>query len=180
MTWRTLQLIKLDYLHLFSSVFPVLLFFFFWPLLVEAMASVIGFRLAPFFKLKSPSRPQCRFRVHNSAGGDSAVLSSDIVVVNGASVVEKKDALIDGGNGRLKHEVEEKKKQKKKKIVKDNIPESLEPFWDDGYGTETVKDYFDAVEDMVKPDGGPLRWFSPVTCGCPIKDAPILLFLPGT
>lgn len=137
------------------------------------MASVIGFTLPPFFELNSQSRPQCRLRVHNSAGGDSAVLSSDVVVVNGASVVRKREGWIKHGNGSLKPEFEEKK------IVKDDVQESLKPFWDDGYGTETVKDYFDAVEDMIKPDGGPPRWFSPITCGRPIKDAPILLFLPG-
>ncbi|PON73931.1 Diacylglycerol acyltransferase [Parasponia andersonii] len=141
------------------------------------MASVIGFRLPPFFELNSKSRPQCRLRVHNSAGGDPAVLSSDVVVVNGASsVVGKREAWINHGNGRLKPGAEE---EEKKKIVKDNVQESLEPFWDDGYGTETVKDYFDAVEDMIKPDGGPPRWFTPITCGRPLKDSPILLFLPG-
>ncbi|PON69506.1 Diacylglycerol acyltransferase [Trema orientale] len=141
------------------------------------MASVIGFRLPPFFELNSQSRPQCRLRVHNSAGGDSAVLSSDVVVVNGASsVVRKREAWINHGNRRLKPGAGE---EEKKKIVKDNVQESLEPFWDDGYGTETVKDYFDAVEDMIKPDGGPPRWFTPITCGRPLKDSPILLFLPG-
>ncbi|KAM6596072.1 hypothetical protein CsatA_006596 [Cannabis sativa] len=146
------------------------------------MASVTGFRLPHFLELNSQSsRPLYRFRVHNSAGTgrDPAVLSSDLTVVNGDSNsgVRKRELQINHGNGRLKPEVEDKKKNTK--LVKDDVEESLEPSWDDGYGTETVKDYFDAVEDMIKPDGGPPRWFSPISCGRPLKDAPILLFLPG-
>ena len=143
------------------------------------MASVTGFRLPHFLELNSQSsRPHNRFRVHNSAGGDPVVLSSDLSVVNGDSRfgVGKRELQINQGNGRLKPEVEDKKK---KKVVEDVVEESLEPSWDDGYGSETVKDYFDAVQDIIKPDGGPPRWFSPVTCGRPLKDSPILLFLPG-
>ncbi|GMN25296.1 hypothetical protein TIFTF001_000884 [Ficus carica] len=150
------------------------------------MASVIGCRIPPTVGLNSQNRPQnCRWRVHCLGGGDSAaVLSSDmasssssVLNVNGASAVGKRETLIDHGNGRLKPgEVEEKRGQN----VKDNdVLEKLEPFWDDGYGTETVKDYFDAVQDMIKPDGGPPRWFTPIACGRPLKDSPILLFLPG-
>ncbi|KAI8032564.1 Acyltransferase-like protein [Camellia lanceoleosa] len=43
----------------------------------------------------------------------------------------------------------------------------------------TVKDYLDNAKEIIKPDGGPPRWFCPVECGCPLKDLPILLFLPG-
>lgn len=153
------------------------------------MASVMGCRIPPTVGLNSQNRPQnCRWRVHCLGGGDSAaVLSSDVASsssssssvlnVNGASAVGKRETLIDHGNGRLKPgEVEEKRGQN----VKDNdVLEKLEPFWDDGYGTETVKDYFDAVQDMIKPDGGPPRWFTPIACGRPLKDSPILLFLPG-
>ncbi|XP_039018978.1 acyltransferase-like protein At1g54570, chloroplastic isoform X2 [Hibiscus syriacus] len=64
-------------------------------------------------------------------------------------------------------------------MVKNIVSEELELFWDDGYGTNTVKDYIDAAKDMIKPDGGPPRWFCPVECGRPIKDSPLLLFLPG-
>ncbi|XP_075658140.1 phytyl ester synthase 1, chloroplastic-like isoform X2 [Castanea sativa] len=35
------------------------------------------------------------------------------------------------------------------------------------------------AKDIVKHDGGPPRWFCPVSCGRPLKDSPILLFLPG-
>ncbi|KAA8545000.1 hypothetical protein F0562_019783 [Nyssa sinensis] len=32
---------------------------------------------------------------------------------------------------------------------------------------------------MIRPDGGPPRWFCPVECGRPLKGSPLLLFLPG-
>lgn len=51
--------------------------------------------------------------------------------------------------------------------------------YDDGFGTKSVKDYFDMAKEIIKPDGGPPRWFCPVECGPPIKDAPLLFFLPG-
>lgn len=148
------------------------------------MASVTTFKIPPFVGLNSQNRPQyCRWRVHNLGGGgdNSAVLSSDVAsVLNGASVVGKRETLIDHGNGRLKKPQEEQVEEKRSHLVNGNdVPEKLEPFWDDGYGTETVKDYFYAVQEMIKPDGGPHRWFSPISCGRPLKDSPVLLFLPG-
>ena len=55
----------------------------------------------------------------------------------------------------------------------------LSVLYDDGYGTVSVKDYFAACKEIVKFDRGPPRWFCPVECGQPIKDAPVLLYLPG-
>ena len=56
----------------------------------------------------------------------------------------------------------------------------LEVLYDDGFGTVTMKDYFQAVRVMIEDDGGPPRWFCPVECGRPEVDkAPLLLFLPG-
>ncbi|KAJ6762870.1 TRANSMEMBRANE PROTEIN 68 [Salix purpurea] len=51
--------------------------------------------------------------------------------------------------------------------------------WDDGYGTKTVKDYFEEAKERIRPDGGPPRWFCPTECGQPLQDSPILLFCPG-
>ncbi|KAG0466817.1 hypothetical protein HPP92_018397 [Vanilla planifolia] len=56
---------------------------------------------------------------------------------------------------------------------------NLEVLYDDGSGMESVKDYLDATRKIIKPDGGPPRWFCPPECGQPIKGAPLLLFLPG-
>ncbi|MCL7024036.1 hypothetical protein MKW94_021561 [Papaver nudicaule] len=56
----------------------------------------------------------------------------------------------------------------------------LGALWDDGYGTTSVRDYLDISREMVKKtDDGPPRWFCPVECGNPVKDSPVLLFLPG-
>ncbi|RWR94109.1 acyltransferase-like protein, chloroplastic [Cinnamomum micranthum f. kanehirae] len=62
---------------------------------------------------------------------------------------------------------------------KDCISEQLGLMYDDGYGTASVIDYLDATKEMIRPDGGPPRWFCPIECGPPIKGSPILLFLPG-
>ncbi|XP_038985819.1 acyltransferase-like protein At1g54570, chloroplastic isoform X2 [Phoenix dactylifera] len=42
-----------------------------------------------------------------------------------------------------------------------------------------VRDYIDWSRDLVRPDGGPPRWFSPLECGSREKGSPLLLFLPG-
>lgn len=59
------------------------------------------------------------------------------------------------------------------------ISEQLGLMYDDGYGTHNVVDYLGAAREMVRPDGGPPRWFCPVECGRPIDGSPLLLFLPG-
>jgi hypothetical protein len=145
-------------------------------LLVVAMASVIGFRVLSFFATNLENKCLSQVQVRSLGGADSSVLSSDSVVVNGASIGREREragTLVNQGNGRLRTKVEEKKR------VGDNVLETLEPLWDDGYGTETVRDYFDMAKDIVKPDGGPPRWFCPVSCGSPLKDSPVLLFLAG-
>ncbi|KAK6137344.1 hypothetical protein DH2020_028904 [Rehmannia glutinosa] len=57
--------------------------------------------------------------------------------------------------------------------------QELKPLWDDGYGTQTVKDYLEAAKVMIKPDGGPPRWFCPIESGPPLQNSPVLLYLPG-
>ncbi|CAN4079059.1 unnamed protein product [Withania somnifera] len=44
-----------------------------------------------------------------------------------------------------------------------------------------MKDYLDWSKDMIGSvsDGGPPRWFSPLDCAAPMKDSPLLLYLPG-
>ncbi|KAH1105851.1 hypothetical protein J1N35_009619 [Gossypium stocksii] len=115
-------------------------------------------------------KPRFRVRAERLDGNDLSVVSTDGVSVKETTVpvVVGKGYLVDGGNGSLKSRIEKKMGC-----------EELELLWDDGYGTNTVKDYVDAAKDMIKPDGGPPRWFCPVECGRPIKDSPLLLFLPG-
>lgn len=148
----------------------------FIPLLFKTMASVINFPVSPSFVINSQYKTSFRARAQSVGGGDSTVLSSGSIAVNGDPVSrekEKNGALIDVGNGTLKPRVE------KKKLVKNVISEELEVLWDDGYGTDSVKDYLDAAKEIIKPDGGPPRWFCPVDCGRPLKGSPTLLFLPG-
>ncbi|KAJ8546462.1 hypothetical protein K7X08_019045 [Anisodus acutangulus] len=47
--------------------------------------------------------------------------------------------------------------------------------------TLIMKDYMEWSKDMIGSgsDGGPPRWFSPLECGPPIKDSPLLFYLPG-
>lgn len=71
--------------------------------------------------------------------------------------------------------------QEEDAVVKDKEQGGLEPMYDDGFGGVTVKDYFAAARELSKADGGPPRWFCPVESGRPaVRDAPLLLFLPGT
>ncbi|XP_074311491.1 phytyl ester synthase 1, chloroplastic-like [Silene latifolia] len=58
-------------------------------------------------------------------------------------------------------------------------PVDLEVFWDDGYGGVSMKDFLDISTEMIRPDGGPPRWFCPVECGRPLDDSPLLMYLPG-
>ncbi|KAG1365188.1 hypothetical protein COCNU_12G001880 [Cocos nucifera] len=55
----------------------------------------------------------------------------------------------------------------------------LEVLYDDGYrNAGRLHDYLQAVGDLMEFDQGPIRWFCPVDGGPPIKNAPLLLFLP--
>ena len=140
------------------------------------MASVFTCMISPTVALNSGIKPRFGVRIQNVSGGDSTVLTSDVILANVSSFVgkeEKNGAVVDGGNnGKLKHRVE-------KKWEKDAIFKDLEILWDDGYGTKTVKDYLDGAKEIFKLDGGPPRWFCPSECGQSLKDSPILLFLPG-
>ncbi|CAK9137062.1 unnamed protein product [Ilex paraguariensis] len=143
------------------------------------MASVVtNLWVSPYFALNNECKSQSRVQVQaRSLGrGDSAVLSSDSVEVNGSSSVGEKikiESLAEVGDRRLGSAAEQKM------IGEDVALEKLEVLWDDGYGTQTVKDYLDLAKEMIKPDGGPARWFCPISCGCPLKGSPVLLFLPG-
>uniref|UniRef100_A0A5B7BDC7 Serine aminopeptidase S33 domain-containing protein n=1 Tax=Davidia involucrata TaxID=16924 RepID=A0A5B7BDC7_DAVIN len=42
-----------------------------------------------------------------------------------------------------------------------------------------LKDYVEQSKDLIRSDGGPPRWFSPLECGSRLNNSPLLLFLPG-
>lgn len=150
------------------------------------MASIVkSFWATPCFALNLNKKRHSRSQIQCLASGDSAAaaLSVDSVKVNGiVNGVSSSDVKEEEETGRLSIEVrhghrdsnvEEKKREKVSEDVK------LEPLWDDGYGTQSVKDYLELAKEIIKPDGGPPRWFTPISCGPPLKDSPILLFLPG-
>ncbi|GAB4835914.1 hypothetical protein Ancab_000833 [Ancistrocladus abbreviatus] len=141
------------------------------------MGSISSFWVSPCLQINSGIGQRHVGRVFSSLGsGESPGLPSESFMSNGAPVVKEKEKIgsgIDGGNGHMGSRVGRKKRGK------DVAPEKLDALWDDGFGTTSMKDYLDAAKEMIKPDGGPPRWFCPIECGCPLKDSPLLLFLPG-
>ncbi|XP_023769522.1 phytyl ester synthase 1, chloroplastic isoform X1 [Lactuca sativa] len=101
----------------------------------------------------------------------SRVLVRSIFKINAASCVNRKNTVVSLAS----YENGGKKSSQ-------NAPEKLEPLWDDGYGTQTMKDYTKIAIDLSRltsNDGGPPRWFCPVACNRPLKDSPVLMYLPG-
>ncbi|KAL0324334.1 UNVERIFIED_CONTAM: Acyltransferase-like protein, chloroplastic [Sesamum calycinum] len=102
-----------------------------------------------YFGLSLEKRVHSRYQIRCSGSRDSsstAALSSDSVTVNGAVngvKEERKRAVLDSGNGHLSSGVERQEV--------DFEQEKLGPLWDDGYGSETVKDYLDYAKDIIKP-----------------------------
>ena len=41
------------------------------------------------------------------------------------------------------------------------------------------KEYLEQSKELIEPDGGPPRWFSPLECASRLDYSPLLLFLPG-
>ncbi|XP_027114435.1 acyltransferase-like protein At1g54570, chloroplastic [Coffea eugenioides] len=144
------------------------------------MASLVSNLWAPSSFALTEFKPQSRAQIRCSAAQESSILSTDTVRLNGVSSAKEQERTIpmmDRGNGHLP--AGGGTREKKKKGEEEVMQEKLEPLWDDGYGTRSVKDYMDSAKDVIKPDGGPLRWFSPIECGPPLKNSPVLLFLPG-
>ncbi|XP_057764058.1 phytyl ester synthase 1, chloroplastic-like [Salvia miltiorrhiza] len=141
------------------------------------MASTVkSFSLSPpHFASNLERRAHSRYSVRCLSSKDStAALSFDSVKVNGAasgvsSAVKEEREKVD----HVSSVVEGKRREKESQEVK------LEALWDDGYGTETVRDYLDYAGDIIKPDGGPVRWFTPISCGPHLRGSPVLFFLSG-
>ncbi|XP_076950178.1 phytyl ester synthase 1, chloroplastic-like [Bidens hawaiensis] len=116
----------------------------------------------PLFNLNENHRLRSHVLVR-SIGYDKSWESTGISDV---SSVNKKDAYVAVSN------VGGKKSRQ-------DVPEELKVFWDDGYGTQTIDDGLEIGRNLIKSDGGPPRWFCPIACGKPIKNSPVLLYLPG-
>lgn len=144
---------------------------------IISMASVLSnFWAAPNFPLHSKLKARYGVQIRCSATSDFSALSSDSVINGFPSVKEKEGSNPlgnDVGNDHLSSNTTQKKR------VEVDRPEKLETLWDDGYGTQSVKDYLDLASEIINTAGGPPRWFTPILCGPPLKNAPLLLFLPG-
>ncbi|KAA3475513.1 acyltransferase-like protein chloroplastic isoform X1 [Gossypium australe] len=85
-----------------------------------------------------------------------------------------------GENEKLEKKKKNQKMVKEESEVKPNIyanPEELLEFEED---KKWLKDYFEECKEMIRADGGPPRWFSPLECcSSTSPDCPLLLFLPG-
>lgn len=137
------------------------------------LASLVNLNISPCFGLKScyKNRVVSVKCIGTAPAPDSSSVVVESVKVNKVFSNKKIESL----NGVEKKEV----------IGFDVIrlkEEKLEALWDDGYGTQSVKDYLDLAKDIIKPDGGPPRWFCPVVADhndTPLPNSPVLLFLPG-
>ncbi|KAG9152580.1 hypothetical protein Leryth_022963 [Lithospermum erythrorhizon] len=130
--------------------------------------------VSPFFAFNTEHIPQARIKIRCLASKDTNVVSANFQGLNGVSSVSGKEIVspeFGSGNGHSGSVGRGK--------TEEGVEEKLEVLWDDGYGTESVKDYLDLASDIIKPDGGPPRWFTPLSCGSPLKDSPLLFFLPG-
>nr|XP_043628515.1 acyltransferase-like protein At1g54570, chloroplastic [Erigeron canadensis] len=126
--------------------------------------------LPPLFTLKDNHRIRKRVPLRSTVGGENSGKESweSPVRISCASSIDRKG--VNAGSYDIRGKTSEK-------YFSDQI--ELENLWDDGYGTQTLKDYLEVAKDLIKSDGGPPRWFCSVSCGQPLKDSPILLFLPG-
>lgn len=44
----------------------------------------------------------------------------------------------------------------------------------------SLREYFERSKELIiRSDGGPPRWFTPLECGPPLTNSPLLFFLPG-
>ncbi|XP_031104063.1 acyltransferase-like protein At1g54570, chloroplastic [Ipomoea triloba] len=131
-----------------------------------------SFKISSYFWLNSEHKLKCGATNRCLASRDSTVFSSDSIRVNGISSGWEKERSSLLGNGDLGTNVGEEKR-------KEGIQEKLEALWDDGYGTQNAKDYLELAQEITRPDGRPPRWFTPLSCGPPLKHSPALFFLPG-
>ncbi|KAI3756261.1 hypothetical protein L1987_56080 [Smallanthus sonchifolius] len=129
------------------------------------MASVPS---SPLLTVNENTRLRSHVLVRSLGGRDSVTVPpSESIRINEGSFANRKDIGVasydDGGK--------DKGQNGHKGLLK--------PLWDDGYGTQSLKDYIDIAMSMIKSDGGPPRWFCPIACGKPLKDSPVLLYIPG-
>nr|XP_043631558.1 acyltransferase-like protein At1g54570, chloroplastic [Erigeron canadensis] len=143
---------------------------------VKAATASVVMNVLPCFGLRTCCHKRRFSRVVKCVG-----TAPDSIKVNGVTYDNKLGSLNDVGKNNKEligsNVIED---EKSSSVLKNE--EKLEPLWDDGYGTQSVKDYLDLAKEIIKPDGGPPRWFCPVVSDgndTPLPDSPVLLFLPG-
>ncbi|CAI9290641.1 unnamed protein product [Lactuca saligna] len=127
------------------------------------IANTFWVPLPPHLALNAGCKSRSQVLVRSISREDPVVLSDSLRVDELPSVGERT---------RLSYEVIGKKR-------KEDVSEKLEVLWDDGFGSQSGEDFYKLAVDIIKPDGGPPRWFCPISCGTPLKDSPVLLYLPG-
>ncbi|XP_042055622.1 acyltransferase-like protein At1g54570, chloroplastic isoform X1 [Salvia splendens] len=142
-----------------------------------ASTTVKSFSLSPpSFASNLERRAHFRHSVRCLSSKDSstAALSLDesLKIGNGAVNGAVRERVGVGSDGPAVGEGKRREKKEREEV-------KLEPLWDDGYGSETVQDYLEYAGDVIKPDGGPVRWFTPISCGPHLGGSPVLFFLPG-
>ncbi|KAL4590822.1 hypothetical protein LXL04_003765 [Taraxacum kok-saghyz] len=118
------------------------------------------FGVSPHLALNAGCKSWSLVVVRSLSAGDPVVLSESFRVNKLSSVGPV------GDRTKLSYEVTKDASKK------------LEVLWDDGFGTHTGKNFFQLANDIMKPDGGPPRWFCPISCGPPLQNSPVLLYLP--
>lgn len=97
----------------------------------------------------------------------SFAMSVDRVPVN--SVTAEKgspvEAIREEGSGAAEKENRWEKKEEKEEKEKQRQSGWIE--------------YLEQAKELIEPDGGPPRWFSPLESGSRLDNSPLMLFLPG-
>ncbi|XP_020522953.1 acyltransferase-like protein At1g54570, chloroplastic isoform X1 [Amborella trichopoda] len=120
------------------------------------------------FNLSSSARARTR-TLPSSLKEASLVHGSDRPELKKVSPSSLKEAsLVDGSH-----------RPELKKVLTEGDARSSLVLEDEVMTPLNFKDYLERYRDFTESGDGPPRWFTPLECGAPMKNAPLLLFLPG-
>lgn len=101
---------------------------------------------------------------------DHRHLSSLSFATRSSAVAEQPSSARDATNANFGENGSFRKEEDK---IRGSIPENLTEVG------KSLADFFEQSRELIRSDGGPPRWFSPLECGSRHPDSPLLLFLPG-
>ncbi|KAM0044161.1 putative alpha/Beta hydrolase [Helianthus debilis subsp. tardiflorus] len=112
------------------------------------------------------------------------ILSANSFCVPGGQIARCRQRSLSGGDPKVLMTESRRRVEMngKNRMVGRDCSENLEALWDDGFGSQSAEDYYKLAEEgftSSKDDAGPPRWFCPVSCGRPLKNSPLLLYMPG-